>query len=304
MERKISLGELLRIRLAGSDARQDGMHLAVVFESGGMRNISSGGIVSEFEKYGLAGTFDTFHGSSSGACVALYFAAERAEDGVKVLMEDINNREFINILDLFSREAVVNTRKIVRDVIGGLRDPGMNAKVRSALYVVATSLRNGRPVRLSGFRSRSDLLDAIEGTMKIPNIHRSGFPIAEMLLVDGGISASIPLFSAIEAGATHVLVICNQKRSAYRRRPMKTVAEALLLILTCGFATAREYLRARNGFRGEVAVPGVDVEWLLMPEDSPSCSVIEVREDRLQSRFEMGRSIAQGFLEKCGLISI
>lgn len=280
------------------------MHLAVVFESGGMRNISSGGVVSEFQKLGLAGAFDSFHGSSSGACVALYFAAGRAEDGVKVLIEDINNRDFINILDLFADEAVVNTRKIVRDVIGMRRNPEADAKVLSSLYVVATSLSSGLPVRLFGFQGHSDLLDAIEGTMKIPNIRRRGFHIGRVAFVDGGISAPIPLFSAIEAGATHVLVICNRKRSEYRPKPVKAIAEALLLLLTCGVTTAREYLRAQRRFRFEGAPPGVDVEWVLIPEDSPAFSVIEIREDRLRSRLQIGKSIAREFLVKCGLAPI
>src|ERR1700733_6368945 len=65
--------------------RTDSFHLSLVIECGGMRGVAAGGFLKVLSELSLFDTFDTLHGSSSGACAAAYVVAQQFDEGRKIL---------------------------------------------------------------------------------------------------------------------------------------------------------------------------------------------------------------------------
>jgi predicted patatin/cPLA2 family phospholipase len=109
--------------------RNDGWHLALVFEGGGMRGVVSIAMASAFEDRGLLSAFDSLHGSSAGACGCAYFAAGQSKTGASIYYEDINNKRVINKRRIITARPIMDTDYLV-DVVMRSVKPLKGGKLR------------------------------------------------------------------------------------------------------------------------------------------------------------------------------
>ena len=202
---------LLRRMRSGSTPgrRDDGRHLALVIEGGGMRGVVSGGMVSGLEDFALADCFDTIHGSSAGACAGAYFLAGQAALGTSIYFEDINNGKFIDLFGWLKGRPVMSTSFLIDYVMRRVKVMDVDRIVASLdrLHVVATDVATGAPYRVSRFKDADDFFLLLKASITIPLI--AGFAVAahDRKLVDGGMTQQIALDSARAVGATHILVL-------------------------------------------------------------------------------------------------
>ena len=207
--------------------KDDGFKLGLVVEGGGMRGITSAGMLVELEKKGLQGVFDAVYGSSAGA-INLTFFLSRDKTGADIYTNHIANKDFISLSRLIRRKT--SKRKPVLD-ISFLLDHVMETvlpldwdkvvKSPTPLKVVASHLDGeggSRPVLLENFRDKHDLKECLRASACVPGI--AGGPIKHrgLNLVDAMVHEPIPIWSAVDDGCTHVLTLSTKPRHEGMRR--------------------------------------------------------------------------------------
>lgn len=231
--------------------RMDDFHLSLVIECGGMRGVAAGGFLQVFADAMLLDSFDTFHGSSSGACVAAYCLAQQSEEGRKLYYDDLCNRRVVNPFRFLSQPFMVDTDYIVDEIFSHKRrlDTCRILSEQRVLNVVTTSVASGQPIVHSVFQTSAELLLALKATLRVPGPFEPGIEIGGRRHLDGGISAPVPVFSAIASGATHILIVCTQRPQDYTVTYKMGMLEGLALRLLYNRKLQEAYLNAHASDR-------------------------------------------------------
>lgn len=275
-----SVRAIMHTRALGRSKRKnrtDGFHLALVIECGGMRGAAAGGFLKSLADLHLVDSIDSFHGSSSGACAAAYLFSNQFESGCQIY-ERISRREIVNPLGFLSQPCLVDTDYIVDEVIRRvlpldtqpiLDNPGV-------LNVITTSVSECAPAIHNSFANGDSLLRALKATLRVPGPFERGIAIGNDRHVDGGILAPVPVFSAIAAGATHILIISTQRVQDYKLSRVRTQIESVLLKFLYGQRMKLAYTEAQSVNRppawncAEAEHREIDV--LVRPASATHCS--------------------------------
>ncbi len=233
--------QLLRQRFQ-SKRKDDGFKLGLVVEGGGMRGVTSAGMLVELHHLGMDGLFDCVYGSSAGAINLTYFLS-RDPAGADIYTNHIANSDFISL----SRLLGAKSGKPVLDV-GYLLDHVMEevlplewdkvVNAETPLKVAASSLDNGgSPVLLENFRDKHDLKECLRASANVPGI--AGDPVHHRghRLVDAMVYEPVPVWSAIDDGCTHILTLSTKPRHEGRN-----VAKRLQTSLIKRFFMSPKYL--------------------------------------------------------------
>jgi len=244
---------------------------AFVFQGGGSLSAPQVGMLRALTEAGIRPDFVV--GTSAGALNAVAFASRPDIAGVQAL-EDL-------WLTLRRRHvAAISPRLLARALIGrydGLFDaspmsrilrgglvPAVLERTAIPVHVIATELVSGDPVVLSD----GDVVSALLASAAFPGI----FPPVQrgpQRLVDGGVSADIPILQAEALGAGRCYVLpaaVSDDQSGPLRGPLAMAYHALGKILD---ATARKDAGAAQG---EV--------YLLPPAASAATNPLDFRETR------------------------
>lgn len=194
-------------------ARRDPHRLALVIEGGGMRGVIAGGMVSALEHLGLVEVFDAVYGTSAGACAGAWLLAGQAVQGTRIFFEDINNPRFIRLGRALIRRPVLNTDYLIDHVLTELRpfDVARFLDAPIPLTMMATDVETGRPVALRDFRDVAAVMAALKATTRLPLVGGRPVPGPDgRLLVDGALTAPLPIDIAEADGASHILVLSTR----------------------------------------------------------------------------------------------
>jgi predicted patatin/cPLA2 family phospholipase len=267
----------------------------LVIECGGMRGVAAAGIVTELERWGGANAFDSVHGSSAGACAAAYFVSQRSDDGAQIFMKDIATRRVVDHKRFLSQPCMVDTDYIVDTIISDRRPLDLKRIVGtpSKLFIVTTSLKEAKPVILSGFRRGADVLTALKASLRVPGPFEHGIEFEGDRHLDGGIAAPIAIDSAISNGATHILIAGTQRRKDYFEKDRRSL-EPIILRILYGSAVQQAYHSGAEQRRTVIdarTFMGAEVDSIFRSDDSPLChwhtidkTVLEiVRQDAAKS---------------------
>jgi predicted patatin/cPLA2 family phospholipase len=206
------VAELLRHRRAegsSAGARRDPHRLALVLEGGGMRGVVSAGMAAAIERLGLTPAFDLVVGSSAGALNGAGLLAGVAAAGPGMYAGPLASRQFINPARLLVGRPALDVRFVLRHASAEV-DPGRHERtIASAvpLHCVAVDVDRAAPVTFTGMRTREELWQVLLATTRMPLLGGGPVPIDGRRYIDGALAASVPLEAALEAGATHVLVL-------------------------------------------------------------------------------------------------
>jgi predicted patatin/cPLA2 family phospholipase len=281
--------------------RKDPYHIALVVECGGMRCAAAAGVIQALTDANCVDAFDTLHGSSAGACAAAYFLTGQSEEGRKIYFEDICHRRVVSPYRLWSYPSMVDT-DFIGDIIVGKRrviDIGRIAAEPGVLNVVTSNVMSGLPTVHSDFRELADIIAALKATLRVPGLRECGFKIAGERHLDGGISAPIPVFSAIRSRATHILVVGTQRADDYHRKNQYVEIERALLRSLYGRPLADAY-RAANAVSAielqHQTLRGVECVIVARPAGSTFCAWHTIDTSILHAVEQEGRLAMQAFI--------
>jgi predicted patatin/cPLA2 family phospholipase len=206
------VAEVLRARRdEGSTptARRDPHRVAVVIEGGGMRGVVSAGMTAALERLGLGACFDLDVGSSAGALNGAGLLGGVAADGPGVYSGPLASRTFINPARLLIRRPAVDLSFLFTYAAANLAREGDEDTVTrlAPLICVAVDIDTAAPVTFAGMRTREELWQALLATTRMPLFGGRPVQIDGRRYIDGALAAPIPLQTALDAGASHVLVL-------------------------------------------------------------------------------------------------
>ncbi len=213
------VAELLRARRATS-SRADGHRLALVVEGGGSRGVYSSGMVSALEELGLAGVFDAVYGTSAGAINGAWLLCGRAIPGMRSWTDPVIMRRAIDPARLLRGRPAFDLRYLVHQVYDGIEPMDFQAILANAttFHPIATDIRTGQPVDLHPhITDKRTLMRALRASAGLPILAGPPVALGDSAYFDGGLSETVPIRTAVRAGATHALVL--RTRRVDERRP-------------------------------------------------------------------------------------
>ncbi|HWH95785.1 MAG TPA: patatin-like phospholipase family protein [Baekduia sp.] len=206
------VAEILRTRREqGSTlgARRDPHRVALVLEGGGMRGVVSAGMAAAIERLGFTACFDLIVGSSAGALNGAGLLGGVAAEGPGVYCGPLASRDFINPARLLVGRPAVDLSFLFTYAAANLdREGDAGTMTRLApLICVAVDVDTAALVTFADMRTREQLWQALQATTRMPLFGGRPVAIDGRRYMDGALAAPIPLATALEAGATHVLVL-------------------------------------------------------------------------------------------------
>lgn len=204
--------DVLHSRLRDDSApgrRSDPHRVAVVLEGGGMRGVVSAGMTAALERLGLTRCFDLVVGSSAGALNAAALLGGVARPAAAMYHTVLASRRFVNPVRLLFGRPALDVRFVLRHADGDLDADRHERTISSpiALHCVALDVDSARPVEFTGMRTKDELWQVLLATTRMPWVGGDPVPIGGRRFIDGALTCPIPVNNALEAGATHVLVL-------------------------------------------------------------------------------------------------
>jgi predicted patatin/cPLA2 family phospholipase len=203
--------DLLARRASGGDAqRSDGARLALALEGGGMRGVVSAGMAAAIERLELTGCFDLVVGTSAGALNGAALLAGVAGACATAYHSAFTTRRFINPYRLLIGRAAVDVAFTLDHADPEGLDADRHERTAASpipLHCVAVDVDRAAPVVLSELDSVKDLRDALLASSRMPWLGGAPVRFRGRRFLDGGVAQSIPYRTALDLGATHVLVL-------------------------------------------------------------------------------------------------
>jgi predicted patatin/cPLA2 family phospholipase len=272
-----------------------------------MRGVAAGGFIQVLSDAGLLDSFDTLHGSSSGACAAAYSLTTQIAQGRKIYHEDIATRSVVNPWRLLSQPSMVNTDYIVDEIIAAKRrlDTEKIIAEPGVLNIVTTSVTDGLPVVHKDFENSGQIFRALKATLRIPGPFEWGIEIDGRRHLDGGLVAPIPIFSAVNSGATHVLVICTRRVQDYRGGKISHFLESMMIGAIYGYRLKEAYRVAQRADRptGRAYCSStIKTDVLIRPTDSTYCGWFTIDKSALKDVERESMHIARTYIKDAASI--
>ena len=226
---------------------------AFVFAGGGSLGAVQVGMLRALAGFGVVP--DLVVGASVGAINAVYYAGANTPEGI-VQLETVWGR--IRRQDVFHLTWLSGMVGLVRRG-GYLVDPMALSRLlqrhlpcthlehsRVPCHVVATDALTGDEVILSS----GEAVAALRASTAIPGLLEP-VTLDGRMLVDGGVANNTPISTAVELGATHVIVLPTGFPCAAGRPPAGPIAMALHAL---NLLVARQLVRDTERFRAVVHV--------------------------------------------------
>ena len=204
--------DVLNARLSNGSApgaRTDPHRVAVVLEGGGMRGVVSAGMTAALERLGLTRCFDLVVGSSAGALNAAALLGGVARPAAAMYHTVLASRRFVNPVRLLFGRPALDVRFVLAHADGDLDADRHRRTISSPIgfHCVALDVDSTESVEFSGMRTKDELWNVLLATTRMPWIGGPPVPISGRRYIDGALACPIPIGNAIDAGATHVLVL-------------------------------------------------------------------------------------------------
>lgn len=200
--------DLLSARASGAGG--DSCRLALALEGGGMRGVVSAGMAAGLERLKLTRCFDLVVGTSAGALNGAALLAGVAEACCTAYHSAFTTRRFINPYRLLIGRAAVDVAFTLDHADSDGLDAGRHERTAASsipLHCVAIDVDRATPAVLSDLHSVEELRGALLASSRMPWVGGAPVRFRGRRYLDGGLSESIPYRTAIELGATHVLVL-------------------------------------------------------------------------------------------------
>lgn len=299
----MNVSSLIRIRLDESskrNVRKDKFHLALVIESGGIRASSVGGMTQVLSE--ISSVFDSVHGSSAGACAGAYFATEQTGYGKDIFLDHLPQKSIMSLKKVFEVPSIVDVDTIVDKILRTTAPLNSSLLFKSQPYlnIVVSNRATGKPETLRAFQKEEDIFNALRASLRIPGPLEKGIKINKEFYLDGGYTSSISIKSAIDSGATHLLVLCAKRPQDYSYFALlKSIPRIILLMIFHGPKFALGYIKGNI-----IAIQtvnnknnSIELEKIIRTENAIKCGSITTDREVIQRSWAEGVGVARYFLD-------
>lgn len=181
-----------------------------------MRGVISSAMTDTIEELGMLEAFDLVVGTSAGALNAAALLAGVARGCTDEYADGFVAREFINPTRMLLGRPAVDVN-FVLDFSSERLDAERHQRTLSSpipLHCVATSVDDAAAHDLTDLTGPEDLRSALLASSRLPWIGGAPVTFRGQRWLDGGLTEPVPLPSALDAGATHVVVLLTRPRGA------------------------------------------------------------------------------------------
>ena len=197
---------------------------AVIFEGGGMRGMYTAGATDAFMEAGFLP--DAVYGVSAGACHAISYLSSQQGRARRVNIGYCTRSDYSGLLCLIREHSIFGWNLMFHRIPEQL-DPvdyaaifrNCNSSTTDRKFIIcATAADTGSPVYLEPHTPEQVLLFS-QASSSLPFVCPP-VTISGVQYFDGGISDSIPVQKALDAGYTRLLIVLTQP-AGYRKGPQK-----------------------------------------------------------------------------------
>jgi predicted patatin/cPLA2 family phospholipase len=299
--RPLELLALRRSDKSDRNHRRDPAHLALVLEGGGMRGVVSVAMAAALEELGYYEAFDSVHGASAGACNGAYFATRQAGIGTTVYYEDVNNKRFIDLMRWVRGRPIMDTDFLINKILRKRKplDVGALINAPGLMHVVLTDIESLKSESISMFRDADDFFSVLKASICLPLVAGYHVKTRGRRYFDGGVLQRLAIQSAIDEGATHVIVLMTRPEDQLIKPPPRKLPslDGLVLGLAYGpkvatiFEQRREIIndtiaKARSGF----LEPGVRICSIARAAGATNVGRFTTNEAMLRAAADEGRA--------------
>jgi predicted patatin/cPLA2 family phospholipase len=194
-------------------ARADGLRIALVIEGGGMRGVISAGMALAVDELGLVPAFDAVYGASAGAITGAWLLSR--PDGLRGWTEPAFSRALIRRSAMLRGRPVADVRGLIEDLYQTTFPMDFAAVLGSPIefHPLATDAATGQSTDLRPFLTDAPALRlALRSSAALPLLAGPPVEFAGRRFYDAGVSESVPYRTALDQGATHLLVLRSRLR--------------------------------------------------------------------------------------------
>lgn len=302
-----TVAEVIRDRFV-SGGRSDSHRLVLVVEGGGSRGVYSSGMVHALEELGLSRIFDAVYGTSAGAINAAWLLCGRAGRGMKAWTDAAIMRRAIDPTRMLRGRPAFDLQYLVHKVYDGLHPMDFPAILanETSFHPIATDIRTGLPVDLHPYIvDKATLQTALRASSGLPLLAGPPVALAGRRYFDGGLSETVPVRTAVRAGATHALIL-RTRRSDERRPPAPWLHDLVGgTYMRWSAPGAYRAWKARPGQQavedGAIAAMGAAAHQIHPPAGSPDISSVETDPGVLSRGMRIGHRAVTEFFERLGV---
>lgn len=270
------------------------MKTGLVMEGGGMRGMYTCGVLDYLMEQGI--TFDGAAGVSAGACFGVNIKSGQRGRAIRYQLSMVGNKRYMSLRSLLQTGDLVNadyayhvvpTQIDVFDVEAADRNP-------MEFIVVCTDVLTGQPVYHPLERVDYDELEWVRASASLPLVARP-VHVDGHILLDGGLSDSIPLRYMQDRGYERNVVILTQplgyrKPAARHLWAMRWSTRHYPVVLEC-LRRRPEVYNAQLDYALAEAAQGNTL--IIAPSQKLDIGRLEMKADKIQQIYDEGRKVCQ-----------
>lgn len=188
--------------------------LGLVLEGGGMRGLYTAGVLDFFLDQSLY--TDGVIGVSAGACHACSYASKQRGRAFRTNTDYLKDKRYMSFHSLLKTGDLFGAKFVYEDIPNTL-DPYDFETFNAGgirLYAACTNVETGKPEYLPCINMKQDVIN-VRASASLPLLSRI-VEIGDKLLLDGGVSDSIPVKQFQKMGYTKNIIVLTQC-SSYRK---------------------------------------------------------------------------------------
>jgi predicted patatin/cPLA2 family phospholipase len=272
----------------------------IVAEGGGLRgSYVVGAVLALIEKF-LIRSVDVAIGTSSGAATLAYYVSGQFDSIMNIWTNLLTTWNFVGFRNPLFRKPILNIDYLVDEIFKKQDRLNIDAlrESHTEFLVPATNFQTGK-ARYFSNRESADFFEVLRAAMAIQIFYGRTVELAGNFYVDGALAAPIGIARALEAGATHIIVIST--RPAGFRRSLSPVERLMTQLFTANWPQnlkqqLQNYPATYNSCIA-LARKEIEKEERKVVLIQPSTGVIAGKLDN--SRRNLLRSIEQGYTDAC-----
>ena len=266
------------------------MKNGLVLEGGGLRCMYTAGILDVFMEHGVK--FDGAIGVSAGATFGCNFKSGQIGRALRYNKRFAGDKNYTSVYSWLTTGDLVNARMAYHEVPVKYDPFDYEAFLKNPMefQLVCTDVHTAQPVyKVVDDTDVHETLEWMRATASMPLVSRA-VPRGDMLLLDGGISDSIPLRHFQECGYEKNVVILTQPAGFYKQKTKLTPVFKLF----CKYPKIAEAMARRHEmYNGELAYLNEQVQQgntlAIYPEGKLEIGRVEMKPAKMDAIYAQGR---------------
>ncbi len=273
------------------------MKTALVLEGGAMRGIYTSGVLDVFLDHGIK--FDAVFGVSAGAIHGATYVAEQNRRNIRYYKKYRNDKHFMGMYSLFTTGDIVGKDFCYRQIPDELDpfdyDTFKNSKTK--FYAVCTDVSSGKPIyaHITDLRTQMEFLRASASMPIVSNYVYVG----PRLMLDGGVTDSIPVRAAMKLGYDKVVVVQTREEGYVKQSEDNFLARHIYGHLPNFYNAIRNRHKMYNAQLRDVkelAENGTIAA--IRPSRAMNIGRLEKDVNKIEAMYQLGRYDAENNIDK------